>query len=103
MMISPSELSICCSSKKFANPSFSEGKKNAPSTRNASAPDRTKDADARFPASIPMASRRMDLPAPVSPVKTVTPSVKLKYISSISAKFSMCNDCNMCIIPSLMK
>mgnify|MGYP000553257028 CR=1 FL=1 len=50
-------------SRSCSSPSGNAEKKNAPSTRNESVPWRTNDADARLPASIPMASRRIDLPA----------------------------------------
>lgn len=39
------------------------GKKERAFDEKASVPWRTKEADARFPANIPMASRRIDLPA----------------------------------------
>jgi hypothetical protein len=52
-------------------------------------PVRIKSLDVRLPKIIPMASINMDLPAPVSPVKTENPEEKLIERFSMIAMFSI--------------
>ena len=49
------------------------------------------DKSARFPKTNERAPKRMDLPAPVSPVIVVKPESKLTFKSSINAKFFIDN------------
>ena len=48
-------------------------------------PERTRSLSARPPSASPMASVRRDLPAPVSPVRTVKPDSKLSSAYSMVA------------------
>ena len=60
---------------------------NSPLTESRSAPFRTSSTDPRPPASNESASTRMDLPAPVSPVMTVSPGSSSISRSSTIARF----------------
>src|SRR5437763_504585 len=52
-------------------------------------PVRTRSAEARAPSSRPTASTRIDLPAPVSPVKTLNPGSNSTSTASITARLRM--------------
>src|SRR5215207_8992625 len=62
---------------------------NTPSTNAASESVRTKVVSALPPMSITTASRMMDLPAPVSPVRMIRPGPNRRSSLSIMAKFCM--------------
>src|SRR5207253_664638 len=59
---------------------------NSPASSARSAPSRTTAASPRPPTSNSMASTRIDLPAPVSPVRTVKPSASSSEAWSIRTK-----------------
>ena len=61
----------------------------------ASSPVRTRSADARPPSSSPTASTRMDLPAPVSPVKTFSPGSNSTSTASMTARRLMLRNRSM--------
>ena len=65
------------------------GRSSSASTRASSAPVRMASTVARLPRSRPSASTRMLLPAPVSPVITVSPGPKESSSSSMRAKPEM--------------
>ena len=52
-------------------------RRRSPGRSRMSSPVRTRSAEARPPSSRPTASTRIDLPAPVSPVRTFRPGVEL--------------------------
>src|SRR5688572_11180619 len=62
---------------------------NTPSTNAASESVRTKVVSALPPMSMTTASRMMDLPAPVSPVRMIRPGPNRRSSLSIMAKFCM--------------
>jgi hypothetical protein len=64
-------------------------------TSARSAPCRTTSAPARPPASSVSASTTMDLPAPVSPVSTVSPGRHSISTASMMAKSRICSEVSM--------
>src|SRR5207247_369137 len=60
---------------------------NSPATVRRAAPSRTSSTDPRPPARSDSASTRIDLPAPVSPVMTVSPASSSISRSSTMARF----------------
>ena len=66
-------------------------RKKRPSTLNASAPSRTASPEERSPTSSLMAESSADLPAPVSPVSTVSPSAGESEASQMSARLRTCS------------
>ena len=66
-----------------------------PETSARSAPWRTTSAPARPPASSCSASTRIDLPAPVSPVSTVSPGRSSSSTASMMAKSRICRCVSM--------
>ena len=56
---------------------------------------RTKEESARAPIASPSASRRIDLPAPVSPVRTHSPSSNSMFSLSIRTKFRIESDASI--------
>ena len=89
-----SSASMPCSCNK-SSIRASAAPSNTACTQNPSVPERTIPAEARAPRTIPNASIKMDLPAPVSPVNTLSPGVKATFASSIKAKLCTCKDCNI--------
>src|SRR5258705_3124919 len=55
----------------------------------SASPVRTRSADARAPSRSPTASTRIDLPAPVSPVRTLNPGSNSTSTASITARLRM--------------
>ena len=64
---------------------------NTAVTRAERAPVRISSRLVRSPSTAPMESMTMDLPAPVSPVRTLKPASKRMSADSISAIFSICS------------
>ena len=85
-IINSSSTGIPLSSKRLTKAGFCSIEKN-PWISALGAEWRTTSLEARAPNIRFMASIIMDLPAPVSPVRTVIPFSKLREISSIIAKF----------------
>ena len=68
---------------------FSGTPENTALTKALLAPVRIRSRGVRWPSTAPMASMTMDLPAPVSPVRTLKPGWKAISVSSITAIFSI--------------
>src|SRR5262249_16464640 len=66
-----------------------EGSSKIASTVACASPVRTRSADARAPSRRPTASTRIDLPAPVSPVKTLNPGSNSTSTASITPRLRM--------------
>src|SRR3954469_14021277 len=69
---------------------------NSPDSSARSAPSRTMAASPRPPTRSSIASTRMDLPAPVSPVRTVNPSLSSSEARSISTKSRTSSALSIC-------
>ena len=95
MMSSLSESSMACCVRSSCRPSDSSSSENTASTRSQSQPERTMSADMRAPSTAPSESMRMDLPAPVSPVRMLRPDWNSTCTCSSSAKFQTVSDFNI--------
>ena len=69
--------------------------RNRADTRAVLAPVRIKSRLVRSPMMAPIESITMDLPAPVSPVRTLKPWSKVMSAWEITAMFSMCSKLSM--------
>src|SRR5688500_7653520 len=65
------------------------------------APVRTMSALTRSPRTAPSASMRIDFPAPVSPVSTLSPGPNARFTLSMMAKFRMASSTSMANLPAL--
>lgn len=71
------------------------GRWKAASSWASASPERIWSVEARPPTSKAMASMRRDLPAPVSPVRTINPDWNCRLSCSMSAKLTMRNSASI--------
>ena len=100
VMVSPSG-KISIASSLFL--SLSSSTENVSSTSPLPVPFLSISALYLAPSASPTDPRRMDFPAPVSPVRILSPGPKSTSVSSMSARFFTCRFCNIPLSIPLLK